>query len=93
VDHLGEERIKTFDFGLGDAFYKKRFGDSSWREGTCRLYAPSVRGALLRSTVTLSTRVDKLGRKVLNATGMTDRFKAGWRRRLAASAPQNVQHD
>ena len=35
VDELIREGVRKFDFGLGDAHYKQRYGDESWRRGGC----------------------------------------------------------
>lgn len=82
-DELGKEGVRKLDFGIGDAHYKRRFGDRSWQEGTVWLFAPTARGVLLRSTMGLFAAVDKFGRNVIQRIGVMDRLKTGWRRRLA----------
>jgi CelD/BcsL family acetyltransferase involved in cellulose biosynthesis len=83
VDELADERVKTLDFGLGDAFYKQRYGDTSWREGTLRIFAPTPKGALLRSSAAVTDCLDVVGRYVLKSTGLTSQLKNRWRQRLA----------
>jgi hypothetical protein len=83
VDELVREGVEKFDFGLGDAFYKQRFGDHSWRETTVRLFAPNAKGMLLRGSLGLSAAVDRIGRRCLEMAGLTGKIKGAWRRRIA----------
>jgi len=82
-DELIKEGVRKLDFGIGDALYKRRFGDRSWREGTVWLFAPTAKGLVLRSTMGLFSTVDKFGRNAIQTLGVLDRIKTGWRRRLA----------
>ena len=82
-DELAKEGVRKLDFGIGDALYKQRFGDRSWREGTVWLFAPTAKGLVLRSSMGLFGAVDKLGRWVTQKFGILDRLKTSWRRRLA----------
>jgi len=82
-DELAREGIRKLDFGLGDAFYKRQFGDRSWQEGTVWLFAPTAKGLALRSSMGLCTAIDNLGRRVIQRVGGLDRLKAGWLLRLA----------
>lgn len=81
-DELSKEGVRKLDFGIGDAVYKQRFGDRSWREGTVRLFAPTAKGAILRACSGLFTVIDKIGRTVIQKLGFLDRLKTGWRRQL-----------
>lgn len=80
ADCLIQEGVTKLDFGLGDAFYKKRFGDTSWQEATVRIFAPTFKGASLRVILLTTSGLDRLGRRLLNSTGFTDRLKTFWRR-------------
>jgi CelD/BcsL family acetyltransferase involved in cellulose biosynthesis len=85
VDELVRERVYKLDFGLGDASYKQRFGDESWRETTIRLFAPTVKGLAIRSILGFSRTLDVAGRHMLGSVGGLDRLKTAWRRRVAPS--------
>ena len=67
-DELAKEDVRKLDFGIGDAHYKRRFGDWS-RAGGDRLAVCSDR--------------DKFGRNMIQRIGLLDRLKAGWLLRLA----------
>jgi hypothetical protein len=82
VDELAREGVRKLDFGLGDASYKQRFGDQSWREATVRLFAPTVKGLALRSSIGFINWLDNLGRNLLKQTKMLDRLKKQWRRQM-----------
>jgi len=80
------DRPKEIDFGLGDAFYKKRFGDRSWEEASFYLFPFTGRGLLwqfMQATCqACHGGLSWLGKRM----GIKDRLKKAWRRRLADSA-------
>src|SRR5690606_11886417 len=85
IDSLAEEGVKGVDFGLGDSFYKERFGDRSWRETSVWLFAPTLKGVALRTMLELTEALDQVGRKAVARFGLTDRIKRAWRQRQTAS--------
>jgi CelD/BcsL family acetyltransferase involved in cellulose biosynthesis len=89
VDELAQEGVRKLDFGLGDAHYKKRFGDHSWSEATLAMFAPTAKGVTIRSVLGASKVLDDYARRALQKTGVLDKLKTGWRRRLVMKAPEN----
>jgi CelD/BcsL family acetyltransferase involved in cellulose biosynthesis len=85
VDQLAGEAVKKFDFGLGDALYKQRFGDESWREVTYSLYALSPKGLALAVLGTVNVLLSQSARWLLARLGMFYRLKKYWRKRLIKS--------
>lgn len=83
VDELIKEGVVRFDFGLGDAPYKQRFGDRSWRETTVWLFGSTWRGAALRVYLSTCEALDRALRAFVQRIGVADRLKQAWRRRLA----------
>ncbi len=83
VDELVKEGVHKLDFGLEDAYYKQRYGDKSWREATVTIFAPSLKGFALRSTLGFCAVADNLSRRFLEKTGLMDRVKTGWRKHLS----------
>src|SRR5208337_1250634 len=83
ADELVREGVRKFDFGLGDAHYKQRYGDESWGEANVTMFAPSSKGFALRSVLGFCAMIDGLSRRFLQRTGLLDRVKTGWRKRLA----------
>lgn len=81
-DELAREGIQKLDFGIGDALYKQRFGDQSWRETTVWLFAPTAKGMVLRSLLGLSIMLDNAARRILQRLKLADSLKTRWRRSL-----------
>jgi hypothetical protein len=89
ADELVKEGIGRFDFGLGDADYKRRFGDRSWRETTVRLFGATLRGKLLHLYVPRIDDLDQFLRTRMQAFGLFDKLKQAWRRRLSYLSGKN----
>jgi len=85
IDELVREGVGRLDFGLGDAHYKQRFGDNCWREATIRLFAPTLKGVVLRSLLGIFNLADDASRRILQKFRLLDRLKTDWRRRMAQS--------
>ena len=85
VEELVREGVGQLDFGLGDAHYKERFGDRSWRETSVWLFAPTAKGVAMMLLLRLSYLLDGTARRVLERTGLTDKIKAIWRRHKGKS--------
>ncbi|MCE9614628.1 MAG: GNAT family N-acetyltransferase [Lentisphaerae bacterium] len=90
VDELVKEGVGRFDFGLGDAHYKKRFGDRAWREVNVRLFGATRRGNMLRVYIGGCEAVDRLLRALIQRFGLVDKLKQAWRRRLAKRTNQST---
>ncbi|MDE2402257.1 MAG: GNAT family N-acetyltransferase [Burkholderiales bacterium] len=82
VDELAREGVVRLDFGLGDAQYKERFGDRSWRETPVWLFAPTAKGVTLMLLLKASLLLDGAARRIVARVGLTDKIKSAWRRRL-----------
>jgi hypothetical protein len=82
LDELALEGILTLDFSLGDAHYKKRFGDRSWRETVLWLFAPTMKGFVLRVMLWFSVMLDCAARQVLIKMKLTDKLKSLLRGRM-----------
>jgi CelD/BcsL family acetyltransferase involved in cellulose biosynthesis len=88
IDELVREGVERLDFGLGDAQYKQRFGDRSWRETPVWLFAPSLKGAFLMLTVRSSQAIDAQARRLVQRFGLHDRLKSVWRLHKAKSTTE-----
>ena len=80
ADELVREGVKSFDFGLGDAAYKKRFGDHRWQETSPSLFAPSFKGFVLCATSSGTNILNKYAQQFLTKTGALDKVKTNFRR-------------
>lgn len=83
VDELVQEGVKRLDFGLGDAHYKERFSDKTWREATVQMFAPTRRGIQLLAAIGVGNYTNEAVRKVARRLGLVDRIKKLWRGSLA----------
>lgn len=78
--------IEIVDFGLGDAQYKRRFGNETWTEQDVTLFAPRPRALVVAVGQRLVEGAAHGAARVLRATGLTDAVKRRWRGRLRADA-------
>jgi hypothetical protein len=83
VENLCSEKVQTVDFGLGEAFYKERFGDQSWEEASVYLYSATAQGIAINCLRTLLGLVSRGIRTVLGSLGLVSKLKTYWRRRLS----------
>lgn len=85
-DACRDSALRVLDFGPGRSAYKRHFSSEGYEERNLLIFAPTLRAQLIntgRSTV-LGTAL--VARRALDATGLTDRLKTGWRRRLREGA-------
>lgn len=87
VDELTREGIDRLDFGIGDAHYKERFGDRSWRETSAWMVAPHARGVAVMLLLRASMAADRAMRGFARRFGLTDRIKRVWRRHTEKVGP------
>lgn len=80
ADELEKEGVFKIDFGLGDAFYKERFGDEKWLETTVHMFAPNLKGVILHTIEGVSVCIDSLLRSLLQKVGILNRVKTTVRR-------------
>lgn len=85
---LGEEGVAQFDFGLGDALYKQRFGDASYEEDTVSVFAPSLKPIAVNLVSAATAGLGRIGRRILERFALVERVKKRWRRRLANGLAQ-----
>ncbi len=77
-----EPAVDIFDYGFGDADYKRHFSDEAWEESDLAVFAPTIRARsvnLGRTTVLGSAAGAKA---VLDRFELTSRVKTRWRARL-----------
>lgn len=82
LDGLASDGVTTFDFGFGDAEYKRLHGSRCWEEVTVRLYASGWRSALASHMERAAMVGSRFAARVARSTGMLRRLKRGWRGRL-----------
>lgn len=81
-DAIADPALRVLDFGPGASDYKHHFSNESYLERNLVLYAPTFRARRARlARLTIATATAG-ARRVLDATGATQRVKTAWRRRL-----------
>jgi len=80
-DHCGT-KIKTVDFGLGDAGYKQRFGTEKYYETVLFLFPNSIRGYALNALQLVTTCANKSAKALLVRFRVIQQLKTRWRRKI-----------
>jgi hypothetical protein len=84
-DLCADPAIHTLDFGLGDAEYKRRFGDSSWDEQDVVVFSPSFRAQRIHAVRSVLLAGVGVGRRIGERGSAGARVKKAWRRRIATT--------
>ena len=75
--------VEKVDFGHGGATYKERFGDGKFYEASIRIYRLAPRALVLNFLTAVNARLSVGIGILLSRTGMMQKVKTLWRRRLA----------
>jgi hypothetical protein len=75
-----DPEVHTFDYGAGDAEYKRRFGELTTSEAEIRLYAPSMRATWMNAAHTVRVAVRARVRKWITQTDLGARARKAWRK-------------
>jgi hypothetical protein len=81
-DAIADPALEVVDFGQGDAAYKQQLSSESHLERELVVFAPTFRGLRINAVRTPILGGALLARRVLDAGGLTDRVRTGWRGRL-----------
>jgi Acetyltransferase (GNAT) domain len=82
VEHLCD-KADWMDFGLGDAEYKRHFGDESWAEEDVLLFARRPRPIVVNLARTGVLEASRAGKAALERSGKLAAARRKWRDRLA----------
>jgi hypothetical protein len=83
-DAIADPTLRVLDFGPGRSDYKRHFSNDGYEERNLLLFAPTFRARRARVVRTAIAGATYGARRVLDATGATQRVKTAWRRRLRA---------
>jgi CelD/BcsL family acetyltransferase involved in cellulose biosynthesis len=81
-----DPEVHSFDYGVGEAEYKRRFGDRPSTEAEIRLYAPSKRAARMNAGHTVRVAVEARARRWLVRSDLGASAKRAWRKRAQNKA-------
>lgn len=77
--------VDRFDFGFGDAEYKRRFASKQWEEATVYMFAPRPYPILVSSIHNTVSGISRGVRRVVQQAGIESKIKQKWRRFLQKS--------
>lgn len=83
-DAIADPGLRVLDFGPGRSDYKRHFSNGGYEERNLLLFAPTFRAQRARIVRTALAGGSYGARRVLDATGATQRVKTAWRKRLRA---------
>ncbi len=86
IDDLRSRGIETFDFGFGDAAYKRAYASQSFNESTLLLFASTTRGRMARWIHDIVNAGVNRAERVASRCGQLASIKRQWRRRLTKRA-------
>lgn len=78
IEDLCKSKIKTIDYGYGDAEYKQRFSDSKWDESTVYIFPSSIFGIIMK----ISKEAEVIISRFLNSMFSRVNIKKKWRKKL-----------
>ena len=78
--------VERIDFGFGDADYKRSYGDKEWKEASVYIFAPRFYPILVNMLRTSMMVLNSVFEYFLRKTGLENKIKSYWRKRLAQKA-------
>lgn len=92
IEDLCEDgTVDVLDFGFGDAEYKRRFGDRSWREADVHIFAPRARPISINLSRTAILKSNDALAATARSIGVVGRVKQRWRRHAATTSGDDGQ--
>jgi hypothetical protein len=82
IEDLHANGIREIDFGFGDAFYKKLFGDQTWQEASVSIFAPTLKGVQVKLLNMLTATTARAASKLLSRSRILHKVKRIWRDHL-----------
>jgi hypothetical protein len=85
-EHLGQvDGVTKYDFGFGDAVYKRRFGNYSWSEVSAYIFAPYFYPIIINMLDSSIKAISFVLSNIIHKLGFTEKIKKWWRLRLQYS--------
>ena len=92
-DLAANSDIREVDFGFGDAYYKKQFGDICWEEISATIYSTSLPGLYFAGLEIGSAKAHHLALNTLNRFGGLEKVKKLWRNLGRTPKPSPATED
>ena len=91
-EDLIDEKVKTIDFGFGDALYKQRLGKSCRTESTVLIFSKNFRGLYLNSLSHLSAIFNYMADNSLRKFNILTKVKRFWRNLLITKTKKTTNN-
>jgi hypothetical protein len=86
-----DSSVEIFNFGFGDAQYKRSYSNESWNEASVCIFAPQFYPICVNMLRTCVAAVNSALKYTANKSGLTNRVKRYWRNRLARIASEKFE--
>jgi len=83
----GDPTAKSFDFGFGDAEYKRLYSDRCWDEASVYIFAPRLYPIFVNALRSSAIAVDACLKYIVNRIGAVGWIKRHWRDSLQVKNP------
>lgn len=93
IGHLCRRGIQRYDFGLGDADYKRELATTGWQEATIHIFAPRLRPVLINAVRELFIASASGMQSISSRLGLVRMIKRSWRKRLSQEGSETRKED
>jgi Acetyltransferase (GNAT) domain len=90
IEDFCREGLHGIDFGLGDAEYKRRFGNETFEESPVSLFAPRPKGMAIKAAHSLTGGVSSVLKEILARMNLLMKLKKRWRDHLQQKGTANA---
>ena len=80
-----EDDVKSIDFGLIDASYKREYCDKKWQETCLYIFAPNLKGLTLSLMRNITSGTTEFIKMVLTRVKVIEWVKKEWRQKVSPS--------
>jgi len=85
----GDSAVDRFDFGFGDAEYKRSYGDKQWQEASVYIFAPRAYPVAINMLQSAVTGLSFAMNRFLEKAGFAGWLKRRWRNLLQSRPPNS----
>jgi hypothetical protein len=85
IDNLCADGVSRVDFGYGDAFYKRQFGEGHMPVTSIYVFAKTAKGISINMVRTIVSFINNTIQHVAKSTGFESRIKKYWRKKIQVS--------
>ena len=76
--YLQDEKIKSVDFGFGDAKYKRTLCNENWQEASIYIFAPTFKNAIINGFRVLISLTSRFSQNIAKRFKIEEHIKKIW---------------